>query len=341
MVYMAANNNLEPNSVYNLMEMAEIGSSASTNIVVQITRPPEYTGYYGEWGGTRRFLVTPSDQKQLSAGDFQVSGPRLAAYLNAVAEDAGISPATIDQVRRAPRDQAEKFAQQLVPPIDPKTPLPFLQIKSVQDLGTSVNSGQAASLTDFGKWAVQNYPAQHYALIMWDHGGGWSMIASDDTLGAEGIPMPDFQNALKDITAAAGVSKLDVIGFDACLMAQMPVAVTVAPYADYMIASEELVPGLGWNYTPPIQAITSGTDVSPVDIGHAVVEFVHDAVYDDGSEERGQFLDDSARPFEARRRGEIARRVCPGLSGQRGQLGQSRGRGAPECPGIWQHRRSK
>ena len=45
MVYVAANNNLEPNSITNLMEMAAVGSTADVNIVVQITRPPNYQGF--------------------------------------------------------------------------------------------------------------------------------------------------------------------------------------------------------------------------------------------------------------------------------------------------------
>src|SRR5258706_15194646 len=75
MVYIAANNDLEPNSIINLMEMAAVGSTSDVNVVVQITRPPDYKGFYGEWGGTRRFLITKSDGG-VSSGDFQISPSR-------------------------------------------------------------------------------------------------------------------------------------------------------------------------------------------------------------------------------------------------------------------------
>ena len=39
MIYVAANNNLEPNSIINLTEMAAVGSTPDVNIVVQLTRP--------------------------------------------------------------------------------------------------------------------------------------------------------------------------------------------------------------------------------------------------------------------------------------------------------------
>jgi hypothetical protein len=196
MVYLAANNNLEPNSIINLMEMAAIGSSPDVNIVVQITRPPDYKGFYGEWGGTRRFLISKSNGG-LSSGDFQISQTRLIAYLNAIAPRAGFSPDQVTQLARAPSDQQEQVALQLsVPVVEKQTPLTPLQVKDVQDLGPSVNSADSATLADFGTWAATNYPADHYGLILWDHGGGWSMIASDDTLGPAGISMTALKQAL-------------------------------------------------------------------------------------------------------------------------------------------------
>jgi hypothetical protein len=271
MVYVAADNNLEPNSIINLMEMAEIGSTPDVNIVVQITRPPDYKGFYGEWGGTRRFLVTKSDGG-LSSGDFQISPTRFAAYVNAIAANSGLTTDQVSQITRASPPDQEKVALQLsVPVIEAQAPLSPLQLADVQDLGTQVNSADGATLADFGTWSAQTYPADHYGLIMWDHGGGWSMIASDDTLGPAGISMPAFSQALTTITGATG-QKFDFIGFDACLMAQLPVAVTIQPYADYQVAAEELVPGFGWDYTPPLKALVANPSLSVPDFGKAEVD---------------------------------------------------------------------
>jgi hypothetical protein len=270
MVYLAADNNLEPNSIINLMEMAAIGSSKDVNIVVQITRAPDYKGFYGEWGGTRRFLVTKSDGG-VSSGDFQISPTRFASFLNAVAPDSGLTADQVTQITKSPAAQQEQIALQFsVPPIETQTPLAPLQLKDVQDLGPAVNSADGTTLTDFGTWAVKNYPADHYGLVMWDHGGGWSMIASDDTLGPAGIPMPAFKQALTTITKASG-QKFDFIGFDACLMSQLPVAVTIQPFANYEIAAEELVPGFGWDYTAPLKALVANPAMSVTDFAKATI----------------------------------------------------------------------
>jgi hypothetical protein len=289
MVYLAANNNLEPNSIINLMEMAAVGSSAEVNIVAQITRPPDYQGFYGEWGGTRRFLITKSDGG-LSSGDFQISPTRFAEYLNAIAAQAGLTQDQVSQLTRAAAAQKEQAALQLsIPVIELQKPLTPLQLKDVQDLGTQVNSADAATLADFGTWAIQNYPADHYGLIMWDHGGGWSMIASDDTFGPAGITMSGLQQALAAITRASG-QKFDFIGFDACLMSQLPVAVTIQPYANYEIAAEELVPGFGWDYAPALNALVTNPSLSVPDFGKVEVD-AFNALYTGPQKKAAQSFD--------------------------------------------------
>ena len=271
MVYMAADNNLEPDTIINLMEMAAVGSSPDVNIVVQLTRPANYGGFYGEWGGTRRFLITKSNGNA-STGDFQFSLSRFATFLNAVGPKTGLSPDQITQVLSSSPANQEGFAlHSTVPTIDPGTPLMPLQLANVQDLGTAVNSADGVTLAGFGTWAVNAYPADHYGLVMWDHGAGWSAIANDDVLGKNGMSIPAMTGALATITAATG-RKLDFIGFDACLMAELQVADAVQPYAAWDIAAEELVPGLGWDYTPPLAALEANPSMTGRDFGHAVVD---------------------------------------------------------------------
>ncbi len=35
------------------------------------------------------------------------------------------------------------------------------------------DTGDPATLIDFVGWAAEQYPAQHYALVLWNHGSGW------------------------------------------------------------------------------------------------------------------------------------------------------------------------
>jgi hypothetical protein len=42
-----------------------------------------------------------------------------------------------------------------------------------------VNTGDPKILTDFIKWGISKYPAQHYLIDIWNHGGGWENLPSD------------------------------------------------------------------------------------------------------------------------------------------------------------------
>ena len=125
--------------------------------------------------------------------------------------------------------------------------------------------GDPQVLADFISWGIQSFPANRYALILWDHGAGWSGIAYDGDAptfdGGDHISLPDLQGALEQGLAEAGVPALDVIGFDACLMGQLDVFQAVRPFSHYAVGSEELTPGQGWDYEALLRTLYANSDV--------------------------------------------------------------------------------
>ena len=61
MVYIAADNDLEPFSIDDLNEMESVFYGANVNVVVLLDRSPGYDASNGNWSGTRRGLVTHDD----------------------------------------------------------------------------------------------------------------------------------------------------------------------------------------------------------------------------------------------------------------------------------------
>ena len=117
----------------------------------------------------------------------------------------------------------------------------------IQSLG-EIDTGDPQTLIDFVTWSIQTYPAKKYALIMSDHGGGWTGGFSDMSAGDSALSMPEIVSAIEDIRQTTGVDKFELIGFDACLMGQIEVFGTLYPYSNYMVASEEVIPAYGWSY---------------------------------------------------------------------------------------------
>lgn len=224
MVYMAGDNNLFPYALQDINEMKLVGSNNNLSIVVQLDG-------YGSEEKTERLLIQ--------------------------------------------KDQAVNVDNSLA--------------------GKKLDSGNPQTLIDFCTWATDKYPADHYMLVLWNHGSGIldplqgrSWKASDffiennltgkleidrslsfiQWIAQRGVCFSDTNNsyindqglsrALYSITKHLG-KKIDIIAFDACMMAMAEVINTTRFYADYLIGSEEVEPGDGWHYSEALLPLTQGT----------------------------------------------------------------------------------
>ena len=123
----------------------------------------------------------------------------------------------------------------------------------LEELG-ELDMGDPLVLSDFVMWAHENYPAERMALVLWDHGDGWSIapdvqeiISWDDTDGGSlSIAEGDLRLALEDLVAARGM--LDVIAFDACSMASWEVGHSLRDQVAYMVGSSATVGMQGLQY---------------------------------------------------------------------------------------------
>lgn len=164
------------------------------------------------------------------------------------------------------------------------------QIYQIKDGGLACLNSNAGTgsmtnpntLSGYITWAAQNFPADRYELILWDHGGGsLSGYGYDEKNVSSGsMSLASLSSALK-----AAKIKFDFIGFDACLMATVENARMLADYADYMIASEETEPGIGWYYTNWLTELSRNTSLPTLDIGKKITD---DFVATCASQCRGQ-----------------------------------------------------
>lgn len=221
-VYVAADNNLHPFAIRNIKQMSLVGSNANINIAVQLN-----IKISGNKKVTRRYYVEKDNILHVNAND--------------------------------PASQ-------------------------------QVDSGTPQALMDCCDWAITNYPAQHYALVLWNHGSGIldpvksriinttdlfffnpyinkleldrttpflelfeiedtndRGICWDDTTGNY-INNQGLEFALQHICATAG-KKLELVCFDACLMAMLEVANILKKYANVAVGSQEVEYGTGWDYS--------------------------------------------------------------------------------------------
>ena len=110
------------------------------------------------------------------------------------------------------------------------------------------NMGSADTLASYIGWGIENYPADKYGIILWNHGGALDGVCFDDNFGGDGLTASEVCTAMDQVAAATGESKLEFIGYDACLMGCQDIAEFNAKYFNYMVSSEETENGDGWDY---------------------------------------------------------------------------------------------
>jgi len=127
------------------------------------------------------------------------------------------------------------------------------------------NTGNARVLENFLKESLRCFPSRYAGLIMWDHGNGWSGMAHDNAApssvdGHDLLELDELSRALDNaLSATDDRGKLDLIGFDMCLMAQIEVAEAVAEHAEVMLASQAVEDVDGWPYNLVLPAFSDRT----------------------------------------------------------------------------------
>lgn len=199
LVYMDADNNLEPYALTDLEEIASSAASVSSiNVVVQVDRSDGYViSDIDDWSDTRRFAV--------QAGE-------------------------------------------------------WVELGSIGE----IEMGEPDQLASFISWGLNEYPARQTALVMWGHGSGW--------LGTAGLSISNLEAALSAGLADSEHEQFELIGFDACLMGQLDVFAAVQSYATVAVASEDLIPGNGWDYAGLLQQMAAQAVSDGAQLGQVIVD---------------------------------------------------------------------
>lgn len=158
------------------------------------------------------------------------------------------------------------------------------------------NMGDPQTLVDFVGSCRDYIDAENEALIIWDHGGGWGPRAGDGGESVEDEPLletrtqlpvkgagwdyssnsdylttEELRSALDDLEQTG--EKLELLGFDACMMSMVEVAYDLDNKYDVMVASEEDEPYDGWPYELILPQIGSTTTTEQ--LGALIVNVFH------------------------------------------------------------------
>ncbi len=149
--------------------------------------------------------------------------------------------------------------------------------KLLVDLG-EVDMGDPSTVLYFVNYTIHNFPADHYALIFWDHGNGWKRSGHAmpvrgccwDYTDNDHLTETELRSVMEKLSSM-GVH-LDIVGFDACLMQMTEVAYDLMGTASIVVASEEYEPWDGWYYSGFLVPLILNPDMTPAQLAAKIVE---------------------------------------------------------------------
>ena len=139
----------------------------------------------------------------------------------------------------------------------------------IKDVGKR-SMGEADTLSDFLQFGISAAPAKRYILVLWDHGGGPVYgLCNDANYRDDSLSLSELRSGLEK---GLGGVKLDIIGFDCCLMNCVDLCADLYGIADNAVLSQELVNGTGLNYDAWIKPIVDDPALSTQKIAMAMAE---------------------------------------------------------------------
>ncbi len=133
--------------------------------------------------------------------------------------------------------------------------------------------GSQSTLIDFLRYGKENFQADHRVFVFWDHGGGSAAGVCWDERTGNCLSLNDINKAFAAVHENSPANPpFEIIGFDACLMATYDTASAIYGFAKYMVGSEEVEPGNGWNYTGWVGALAQNPAMGGASLGKAICD---------------------------------------------------------------------
>jgi len=148
----------------------------------------------------------------------------------------------------------------------------------LQDMG-SIDMGQPTTLHDFIAWGQQTFPAEHYLVVVWDHGSG-VLPSTIGPLITRGVSFDSTYNSFIHTidlnTALTASPAVDVVAFDTCETQMAEIAYQIRSTCQYIVASEGDTPGSGYPYQKWLTTLATTPSLTPRDLAVVIEKSMGD-----------------------------------------------------------------
>ncbi len=163
------------------------------------------------------------------------------------------------------------------------------------------NMGEASTFASFLEFCETNYPGDRTMVNIWNHGGGSvDGAAFDENFDYDSLTLTEMGEALSMVYGDDNeYYPIDIMGFDTCLMATLSTAYTFSSHANYLVASQEYAPSVGWNYEGMLDALAQNPTMSPAELSVVICDtYVEGCEYYDLADDITMSVTDLSRLWE-------------------------------------------
>ena len=147
------------------------------------------------------------------------------------------------------------------------------ELETLEDWGKA-SMGSPECLEEFLAFGLTEYPADRTVVVLWDHGAGSEGgVCFDETAGDDCLTLVEINGVLENLSRSVPDWHIDILGFDACMMATYEMAAMLSGHSvDYFVGSEETEPQLGWYYAGILDALKNDPAISDADLCANIIE---------------------------------------------------------------------
>ncbi len=232
--------------------LAGCGCSRGSFVVEKETKKRESTG---ESWTVLVYMCASDGDKNSIAKDLLASMPYdLPENINVVVETGGCQNWQLDEIRN---DRVQDFV---------------VQKNGIRLINESLmkNMGSGDTYAEFLLRNIEKYPAQHYISVIWGNGGSpVEGVCYDANHNYDPLTVAEIAQAHSTVG-----EPFDIIGFDASLMSNLETATALSIYCNYLVASEDIIPSMGWDYRGLFEYLSNNPESTAQDVGKVICDGV-------------------------------------------------------------------
>ncbi|MFN2532917.1 MAG: clostripain-related cysteine peptidase [Pyrinomonadaceae bacterium] len=265
LVYLAGDNNLSTECLFALTEMKKAAPAPHINVVAQFDPQDPFL---------------PTQRYEINRRSSQI-------LFDDIVDEAHFDPRTREVQFRKESKKAVALARKRrefrgrTQPGRNETRTLAAPIRGDDIMSNDTDSSSPITLYNFISWGIQEYPADHYMVVLSGHAGGTERdYLLRDESSRRSLTFNELKLVFDQLRGDLGGSRIEILGMDNCLMCMAEICYELRESVDIIVGCESYSPASGWPYRRILERMRSDCNgprsphekLGPTQVAKAIVD---------------------------------------------------------------------